>query len=86
MPPVTPDGLEDHPALKGAYTLKEASSGAPEVILVATGSEVHLALEASIELEKKNIPGIGPFTAESIHSWRTINEVLADYKSQARTH
>ena len=34
----------------------------------------------------KNIPGIGPFTAESIHSWRTINEVLADYKSQARTH
>ncbi|MBC7461079.1 MAG: transketolase, partial [Thermoleophilia bacterium] len=29
---------------KGAYVLREASGGTPEVIIVATGSEVHLAL------------------------------------------
>lgn len=76
LPPVTPDGLEDHPALKGAYTLKEASSGAPEVILVATGSEVHLALEASIELEKKNIPT----RVVSMPSWLIFEKQSSEYQ------
>jgi transketolase len=39
----------------GAYILAEASSGQPEVILLATGSEVHLALEARDELEAGGI-------------------------------
>jgi transketolase len=39
---------------KGAYVLVEESrAGAPDVILVATGSEVHLAVEAAEQLEKK---------------------------------
>lgn len=39
---------------KGAYVLVEASRpGDPDVILVATGSEVHLAVEAAEQLEKK---------------------------------
>ena len=33
-------------ASKGGYILEEASAGLPEVILVATGSEVSLALVA----------------------------------------
>ncbi len=39
---------------KGAYIISDAMS-APEIILIATGSEVHLALGAQIELEKKGI-------------------------------
>jgi transketolase len=40
----------------GAYILAEASSGSPKVILIATGSEVQLAVAARIELEKSGIP------------------------------
>jgi transketolase len=38
-------------AAKGGYILEEGSSGMPEVILVATGSEVSLALQAREVLE-----------------------------------
>ncbi|HNX31654.1 MAG TPA: transketolase [Holophaga sp.] len=40
---------------KGAYVLEEASSD-PKVILVATGSEVHLALKARERLEADGVP------------------------------
>jgi transketolase len=40
---------------KGAYILQEASSGKPEVILIATGSEVQFAVEARTELEAQGI-------------------------------
>ncbi len=43
-------------ALKGGYILKEAKNKEkPDVILMASGSEVELILNASIELEKENI-------------------------------
>lgn len=41
-------------ALKGAYVVSEAD-GEPEGILIATGSEVSLAIEAQQELAKENI-------------------------------
>jgi transketolase len=44
------DGLE-----KGAYVLKDASAE-PKVILIGTGSEVEVALDAQTELEKEGIP------------------------------
>ena len=40
---------------KGAYVLAEASSGTPEVILIATGSEVQLALAAREELKADGV-------------------------------
>jgi transketolase len=40
---------------KGGYVMAEASTGTPEVILVATGSEVQLAVEARETLEKRGI-------------------------------
>jgi transketolase len=40
---------------KGAYILKEASNGKPEVILIATGSEVQFAIEAKAVLEGQGI-------------------------------
>lgn len=40
---------------RGGYTLAEAHSGTPEVILIATGSEVALAVEARAALESEGI-------------------------------
>ena len=41
---------------KGAYVLAESSNGSPELILIATGSEVQLAISARLELEAAGIP------------------------------
>ncbi|WP_233555905.1 transketolase [Galactobacter caseinivorans] len=43
-------------ASRGGYTLKDASNGAPEVILIGTGSEVQLAVEAQSALEAEGVP------------------------------
>lgn len=40
---------------KGAYVLAEASNGTPEVIVIATGSEVQLAISARLELERSGV-------------------------------
>jgi transketolase len=40
-------------AARGAYTLREAGGGGPDVILVATGSEVEIALAAADVLEQE---------------------------------
>jgi transketolase len=41
---------------RGGYVLAEAGSGTPQLILLATGSEVHIALEARETLERESIP------------------------------
>ena len=40
---------------KGGYVLSEAKNGKPEVILIATGSEVQLALDAQKQLEDEKV-------------------------------
>jgi transketolase len=40
---------------KGAYVLKEAGSGSPDLILMATGSEVELIVKAADILEEKGV-------------------------------
>ncbi len=40
---------------KGAYILSESKNAKPEVILIATGSEVQMALEAQKQLENENV-------------------------------
>jgi len=40
---------------KGAYILKEAASGTPDLILMATGSEVEIIVKAAEELEAKGV-------------------------------
>src|SRR5690606_27107430 len=44
------DGLH-----RGGYVLYEASSERPDAILIASGSEVHLAVEARLALEEEGI-------------------------------
>jgi transketolase len=41
---------------RGGYVLREAAGGAPELILVATGSELQLAFNAAASLESDGIP------------------------------
>ena len=41
---------------QGAYVLREASGGAPKALLLATGSEVAIAIEAATKLESEGIP------------------------------
>lgn len=40
---------------RGAYVLKESSGGAPQVVLVASGSEVALVIEAQARLEAEGV-------------------------------
>ncbi len=46
-----PSGFEPRTILRGAYVLEEASGGVPELVIVATGSEVGLAIGARAQLE-----------------------------------
>ena len=43
-------------AAKGGYVLAEAEGGEPRAILIATGSEVQLAVEAREELQQAGVP------------------------------
>jgi transketolase len=50
---VTYAGAEN--TLKGAYVLAEAKNAKPKLIIIATGSEVQLALAARLELEANGV-------------------------------
>lgn len=43
-------------AVKGGYVLFEADGGTPEVVLIGTGSEVQLAVEARKQLQAAGVP------------------------------
>ncbi|PGY07363.1 transketolase [Bacillus sp. AFS031507] len=60
---------------KGAYILTETTS-TPNVILLATGSEVSLAVNAKTELEKENIS----VRIVAIPSWELFNQQSSEYK------
>jgi len=60
-------------ALRGAYTLWQRGTGEPDAIVIATGSEVHLALEAARSLEA-NIRVV------SMPCWELFEEQDDDYQ------
>ncbi|MFF9164488.1 transketolase [Streptomyces longwoodensis] len=43
-------------AARGGYVLAEAEGGEPQVVLIATGSEVHVAVEAREQLQAEGVP------------------------------
>ncbi|MER2091762.1 transketolase [Saccharopolyspora rectivirgula] len=51
----TLEGVDAEGVAKGGYVLAEAGNGKPEVILIATGSEVQLAVEARKILEAEGV-------------------------------
>jgi transketolase len=60
----------------GAYILAEAANGRPEIILIATGSEVSLIVEAQRELEKQNIQT----RLVSMPSWELFDAQTEEYR------
>ena len=63
---------------KGGYVLAEAEGGKPQIVLIATGSEVQLALGAREELGKKKIAAC----VVSMPCWELFDEQPADYRQQ----
>ncbi|MEV5436889.1 transketolase [Streptomyces sp. NPDC052682] len=51
-----PTYAPDPDAARGGYVRVEAEGGEPQVILIATGSEVHLAVEARERLQAAGVP------------------------------
>jgi transketolase len=63
---------------RGAYVLAEADTGTPDVILLATGSEVHLALAAREELQAG---GIGTRVV-SMPCWELFDRQPQQYRDE----
>ena len=61
---------------KGAYVISEAQNGSPEVILLSTGAEVHLAIAAQKELEATGTPT----RVVSMPSWELFDAQDAAYQ------
>ena len=51
LPILDPDAVPEDAIERGAYVLRDAEGGDPELILIATGSEVSLCLEAADALQ-----------------------------------
>ena len=62
--------------LKGGYVMKD-SAAAPQIILMATGSEIELALEAAEKLESENIP----VRVVNLASWELFEKQSDEYKN-----
>ena len=63
---------------RGAYVLTDASNGQPDIILIATGSEVQLALEARQRLAAR---GIGARVL-SMPSWELFEQQPDSYRDE----
>ena len=65
-------------AARGGYVLAEAGSGIPQVIVIATGSEVPIALEARERLEESGTPT----RVVSMPCWEWFEEQDEAYRQQ----
>ena len=62
---------------RGGYTLWQSGSGIPDVIIIATGSEVHVALKAAEELAKDvNVRVV------SLPSWELFERESREYREE----
>jgi transketolase len=63
---------------RGAYVIRDAEGGIPKAIVIATGSEVNVALAACDLLEKEGIPT----RVVSMPCWETFEAESEDYQEQ----
>jgi transketolase len=61
---------------QGAYALAEPAEGKPDLLLIASGSEVHLAIEASKKLGQKGISS----RVVSMPSWELLDQQSDAYR------
>jgi transketolase len=75
LPVLPPDAVGDGPT-KGAYVLVEASGDGADAIVVATGSEVSVALAAQLRLSEQGVS----VRVVSMPSWELFEEQDQDYR------
>jgi transketolase len=75
LPVLSPDVVGDGPT-KGAYVLAEAPGNAPDAIIVATGSEVAVAMAAQLKLSEQGVAA----RVVSMPSWELFEEQDQDYQ------
>jgi len=63
---------------RGAYVISDASEGRPEVILIGTGSEVHLAMEAQALLASAGVQA----RVVSMPCWKRFEDQPASYRDE----
>ena len=63
---------------RGAYILAEASGGSPRILLIATGSELQLAVAARKTLEAEGIPT----RVVSMPCWEFFDAQAAEYRDE----
>jgi transketolase len=61
---------------RGAYVLADASGGKPAVILIGTGSEVALCIDAYEELKRDGVPA----RVVSMPSWELFEQQSQSYR------
>jgi transketolase len=74
LPQICPaeNGLE-----QGAYVVKETSGGNPQVVIIATGSEVSIAMEALEQLDSQDLKG----RVVSMPSWELFDAQSEVYRN-----
>jgi transketolase len=75
LPVLPPDAVGDGPT-KGAYVLAEAPGDAADAIVVATGSEVSVALAAQLKLSEQGVS----VRVVSMPSWELFEEQDQEYQ------
>ncbi len=76
--PVLPESIAQNARLdRGAYIVSDGP-GEPELLLIATGSEVSLALEAAERLQEKKIS----VRVVNMPSWELFEKAGADYRKE----
>ncbi len=74
VPTLDPEMTRNAPM--GAYTLLEASSGQPDVVLLASGSEVQLAIKSANKLAEENINA----RVVSMPCWELFDQQSLEYR------
>ncbi len=76
--PVLDRSGADGDATRGGYVLAEASGGDPKVILIASGSELHLAVSARARLQADGIPT----RVVSLSCWEFFDRQPREYRDR----
>ncbi len=77
LPVLDKDDDREVKLAQGAYILKDADKD-PDIILIASGSEIHIALEAQKTLAEKQIAA----RVVSMPSWELFEKTSEDYKNE----
>jgi transketolase len=76
LPVLKSDAIKDG-LTKGAYVLADCD-GKPDIILIGTGSEVHITLEAKARLLEKGVAA----RVVSMPSWELFEKTSQNYKDR----